>query len=284
MDKSSTIATKPFGYLICCLFIFLSCAMHAQDLLRGTVLSNENGKPLPYVNIGIVHRSLGTVTDEHGNFNFFIPADNHKDSIQISMIGFESRTFLVREFIEIMLENPTIKLNGKAEELLEVVVSNRKLKTKILGNRSTSRKNYYEASAEFLGSEVGVKIKIKRAPTYLKKFNVRMLTKKHERFKFRLNIYNIKDGLPNQNLLKDNIIVDARDIKEGQIEVNLEPYEIYVEDDFFVTLEWIQGDGKKKLRFPANLFGPQVVERATSHAKWNKHSLASIGFNVTVTY
>ena len=284
MNSVGLIGAKGLKILIAFLFFFIGIAVTAQETLKGVIVDSADGSPLPYVNIGIINKSIGTVSDDSGNFELFVHKNDHKDSIRISMIGFESKTFLVKDFIVTLKENQTIKMSEKTEELSEVIVSNRKLKTKVLGNRSKSRKNLYEASADLLGSEIGVKIKVKAAPTSLKKFTTRVFTRKYSNFKFRLNFYDIKDGLPNSNLLKENIIIDANDIKDGWINENLEPYDIYVDEDFFVTLEWVQGDGKRKLRFPASLFGPVVVERETSQAKWNKHTMASIGFNVTVQY
>lgn len=266
------------------LFFLVSSSTLSQETLKGTVVTSLDGSPLPYVNIGVINKSIGTVTDDDGNFMLEIYKNVSKDSIRISMVGFENKTFLVNDFIRALKENPIVKMLEKMEELSEVIVSNRKLKTRVLGSRAKSRKNLYEASAEFLGSEIGVKIKIKRSPTLLKKFTTRVLTKRQTKFKFRLNIYDIKNELPGNNLLNDNIIIETDDIKDGWINIDLEPYDIYVEDDFFITLEWIQGDGKRKLQFPVSLLGPVIVERETSQAKWNKHTIASIGFNVTVTY
>lgn len=270
--------------LIGSLCFLITIGVMAQETLKGIIINSSDNSPLPYVNIGVIDKSIGTVTNEKGNFNLFINNGNYKDSIRISMVGFISKTFSTRDFIKVLKESPTIKMNEKVEELSEVVITNRKLKTKVLGSRCKSRKNFYQASAKLLGSEVGVKIRIKKSPTLLKKFNTRVLTKEHSKFKFRLNIYDIQNGLPNKNLLKENIVVDSNNINDGFMNVNLEPYGIYVTDDFFVTLEWIKGDGRRKLRFPATLLGPTVVERETSQAKWNKHTIASIGFNVTVEY
>lgn len=284
MSSVNPIGAQGLKTLIGFLFFSIGISVMAQETLKGVIVNSSSGSPLPYVNIGIINKSIGTVSDDSGNFELFIPKKNHRDSIRISMIGFKNRTFSIKNFIKVLRENPIIEMNEKVEELSEVIVTNRKLKTKILGNRSKSRKNHYEATADLLGSEIGIKIKIKRSPTLLKYFNTRVLTKKHSNFKFRLNFYDVRDGMPNRNLLKENIIIDDNDIKDGWVNVNLEPYNIYVKDDFFVTLEWIQGEGKRKLRFPASLLGPVVVERQTSQAKWNKHTIASIGFNVTVEY
>lgn len=267
------------------LILILFCtSAFAQIDLTGTIKSKDTAEPLPFVNIGVIGKGIGTVSDDDGLFYISLKEDHTKDSMKISMVGFKSKTFLVGDLIRMLQEENEILLKQQVEELEEVLIFKRRLKTKILGNRSKSRKNLYEASADLLGSEIGIKIKIKRSPTRLKRFNTRVLTKKHSKFKFRLNFYNIKDGLPNNNLLKENIIIDANDIKDGWVDINLEPYDIYVDDDFFVTLEWIQGEGKRKLQFPASLFGPTVVERDTSQAEWNKHTMASIGFNVTVEY
>ena len=135
-----------------------------------------------------------------------------------------------------------------------------------------------------MGSEIGLRINIKRSPTYLKSFHTKVLTKKNASFKFRLNLYAIEKDLPGRTLLKRDIIISSSDIKNGFMNYDLEPHNITVEDDFFVALEWIENKDDKPLQFSASIFGSTVVERKTSHAAWEKAPIGSVGFNVKVTY
>ncbi len=269
--------------LLLFLTVLCSYTSRAQVVVKGIIKSENTQEILPYVNVGIINKGIGTVTNDKGNFYLLVQKRQYNDSIKLSMIGYQSKTFLVKDFVITIKKNNTIYLTEKTEALNEVIVTTRKLKQRILGNKSSNSK--YEMTSSLLGIEIGILIKIKRSPTYLKSFNTEIHTKKYSSFKFRLNIYDIKDGLPNNNLLKESIYIDKNDIKEdGHINIDLKPYSIIVEDDFFITLELVKDSGIEKLHLPASILGPRLIERETSQASWEKYPLGSMGFNVTVKY
>ena len=223
-------------------------------MVKGIIKSENTQEILPYVNVGIINKGIGTVTNDKGNFYLLVQKRQYNDSIKLSMIGYQSKTFLVKDFVITIKKNNTIYLTEKTEALNEVIVTTRKLKQRILGNKSSNSK--YEMTSSLLGIEIGILIKIKRSPTYLKSFNTEIHTKKYSSFKFRLNIYDIKDGLPNNNLLKESIYIDKNDIKEdGHINIDLKPYSIIVEDDFFITLELVKDSGIEKTPPTSKYFG-----------------------------
>ncbi|MEX0273095.1 MAG: carboxypeptidase-like regulatory domain-containing protein [Flavobacteriaceae bacterium] len=275
---------RKLGSIIAILGFFISVGIQAQVHVKGQVRSAVDEQPLPYVNIGVLGKSMGTVSDEDGMFELVLYRENEADSIRISMIGYQHQTYLVRDFIQGLNHKGTLYMEERFEELSEVVVTPEKRKIKVLGNTSKSKKNLVEAPSEELGSEIGIKIKIKRAPTIIKRFNTKVLTKEYASFKFRLNFYDIKDGMPHNNLLNENIIISSKDIHYGILDIDLAPYDIVVEDDFFVTLEWIEGDKGKLLRFPASILGGKLVLRKVSQSSWEAAPIGSLGFNVTVEY
>jgi len=180
-------------------------------------------------------------------------------------------------------KNSEIKLAQKTTELREVVISARELKEKILGNKTESKTMVGGFTSNELGNEVGIVIKIKRSPTYINQFSASIATNKYDSLKFRLNFYDLKDGLPNKPIVNESIIVTSK-IKEGKLVVDLSKYDIIVEDDFFVSLEWIENLGEDGLYFSVGLLGSPIIARHTSQADWKKVGAISIGFNVTAKY
>jgi hypothetical protein len=75
-------------------------------------------------------------------------------------------------------------------------------------------------------------------------------------------------------------------VKKGdeKITVDLTPYNIVVDDKFFVSLEWIENAKGSGLMFSASLFGSAIISRETSQDKWEKVGLAGVGFNVLASY
>jgi hypothetical protein len=265
------------------LFILVVCSKiaFAQTQSSGNVVDAKTNEKLPFVNVGIIGKGIGTVTNNDGNFILNLPA-NGADSLRVSMVGYVPQSFLVADLAK-HADHLNIKLVPAVTELNEVKVKNRKWKTAVLGNTTTSQGTNAGFTTNRLGHEIGAIIKIKRAPTGLKRFNASLVDYGSDSVKLRLNIYSVKDGLPNQNLLHENIFVTVHK-GDKQISINLEPYDIMVDDNFFVSLEWIQSVRGRGLMFSASLLSSAIISRETSQANWEKVGIVGVGFNVLAEY
>ena len=72
------------------LLLTLGTTIFAQRTFEGTVLDAGTGKPIPYVNIGIVGGSTGTVTDMNGFFRLEFPPGKvtSVDMLRVSSLGY----------------------------------------------------------------------------------------------------------------------------------------------------------------------------------------------------
>ena len=89
--------------------------------------------------------------------------------------------------------------------------------------------------------------------------------------------------MPDQNLLNEMIMIET-DIESGMVSVDLRPYDIVMEDDFLVAIEWIEDLGNGELLFSAGFFGSNLFARATSQGTWTQMGVAAYGMNVEVVY
>lgn len=252
--------------------------------LVGQVIDADTEEPLPYVNIGLVNQNIGTVTDEAGYFELEVPGNGFADAtLRFSMIGFEPQDFTLQEYRDQKIL--TIPLKEKATALEEVVLTTKrnKYQTKILGNKTTSQLIYAAFTTNKLGNEMGFLVRGRKNPMILKKFNVSLVENDYGPIRFRLNFYDLKDGLPNETLLNENIIVET-DIQSGIVSKDLTPYEIVIDQDFFVAIEWIEDLGPGKLFFSGGFFGSPLIAREVSQGTWSKVGSASVGMNVEVRY
>ena len=252
--------------------------------LVGQVIDAATEEPLPYVNIGLVNQNIGTVTDEAGYFVLEVPGNGYADAtLRFSMIGFEPQDFTLQEYRDQKIL--TIPLQEKATALEEVVLTTKrnKYQTKILGNKTTSQLIYAAFTTNKLGNEMGFLVRGRKNPMILKKFNVSLVENDYGTIRFRLNFYDLKDGLPNETLLNENIIVET-DIQSGIVSKDLTPYEIVIDQDFFVAIEWIEDLGPGKLFFSGGFFGSPLIAREVSQGTWSKVGSASVGMNVEVRY
>lgn len=271
---------SPYLLLICFNIQFGIC----QVDLVGQVIDAATEEPLPYVNIGLVNQNIGTVTDEAGYFVLEVPGNGYADAtLRFSMIGFEPQDFTLQEYRDQKIL--TIPLQEKATALEEVVLTTKrnKYQTKILGNKTTSQLIYAAFTTNKLGNEMGFLVRGRKNPMILKKFNVSLVENDYGPIRFRLNFYDLKDGLPNETLLNENIIVET-DIQSGIVSKDLTPYEIVIDQDFFVAIEWIEDLGPGKLFFSGGFFGSPLIAREVSQGTWSKVGTASVGMNVEVRY
>ena len=264
-----------------CLFSITVLQLSAQSV-DGFVKDTKTKEALSFVNVGIIGKSIGTVTDDHGHFSLNIGTVT-TDTLKISMVGYEPIKIAVNDFIK---KQPTDKiyfLNPSTKQLSEVKIKGNKLKEAVLGNTTQSKSTDAGFSSNKLGNEIGEIIKIKKSPTWLKRFNASLVVGPTDSVKLRLNFYTVKDGLPDQLIQTQNIFVTVKKGDE-QIEVDLKPYNIYVDDKFFVSLEWIKDTGGHGIMFSASLFGSAIISRETSQANWEKIGIAGVGFNVLAAY
>jgi len=71
-------------------FLMATPLLFAQDnsVITGTVLNFEDKEPLPFASIRLKNHPIGTITNENGEFDFYIPKSKRNDTLSISFIGF----------------------------------------------------------------------------------------------------------------------------------------------------------------------------------------------------
>lgn len=141
------------------IFLFLlSFPLCAQNSTEGIVKDEETAEPIPYVNIGIVNKEKGTVSTDEGKFKFEIPSNLINHTIRFSTIGYQPKSMLAKDYAAIIKVNLTIELLPEIMELNEVVVTNKKLKEKIIGNKIKKKLVKGVCSYADAGEEMGIKV------------------------------------------------------------------------------------------------------------------------------
>ena len=256
---------------------------YGQKIYKGTLIDSQTKEALGFVNIGIVGKNIGTVSDINGNFGIRLDPTYDSDLLRISMIGYKSMEYKVSDFKNVLKQNAELQLNKAIKVLEEVVISGTELNEKVLGNITQSTSTTGGFSSNELGNEAGVYIKVKKnRKSYLKEFNAFIVKNEYGKLKFRLNVYSVKRKLPYKNILIENIFIET-DIKQGNLKVDLTSYNIITEGDIIVTLEWIENLGEDGLYFSACLFCDKIISRQTSQGNWHRVGFAGLGFNLVVS-
>lgn len=236
-------------FMIFCLFAY-SISFSQSKIISGKVINHETDEPLPFVNIGIANKTTGTVSGADGHFSLRISdIITGLATVIFSYVGFVSKRYLISELDK---DHNTITISPKITALKELVFNSKKikLKAKKIGRSSAglglTHTNFYtygeETVDDRLSKEKGMKLTVKRN-CHIQALNFNVTSNDFKSLKFRVNFYTIKNGLPADLLLEKNIVFEIRDGFLGWFNVDLAPYEIYIDqrvEAFAATIQWLE--------------------------------------------
>ncbi len=79
---------KKFSFLLICLIGSISIFSQNKSVISGIISNGENDELLPYASISLLNYPIGTISNEEGAFDFYIPQSKRTDTLSISFIGF----------------------------------------------------------------------------------------------------------------------------------------------------------------------------------------------------
>lgn len=89
--------------------------------IRGQVVDKINEQPLPYCNVSLKGKSIGTLSNDSGFFEFKVKKEHLSDSLYVSALGYQSAYFLVNEVLK--KEWFVVELEPAAINLSEITIS-----------------------------------------------------------------------------------------------------------------------------------------------------------------
>ncbi|MEJ8804430.1 carboxypeptidase-like regulatory domain-containing protein [Pontibacter sp. H249] len=274
---------KGFWLLMAGLFTLpaIALAQPSTIKLQGITVDASNHTPVPFISLGLKGTDLGTVSNNNGEFELFVAEKHAADTVVISMVGYREFRYTVKDLAQLLKANSHLAMVAATYTLNEVEVTSQKLKIVTLGNKATpAGVGMTPFKFSNLGNEIGLLCKVKGKTTYLEEFNVDIFLNDYDTLFFRLNIYTLENGLPKDNILHAPVYLKFTG-KKGKASINLQPYNIMVNEDFVVSLEYVKKlhkiDLTRKeqsgLYFGARkAFGGTVFTRSASQADWNVSS------------
>ncbi len=176
------------------LYLMAVCVSHGIHI-KGMITDN-NGKPIPYATISVPSKHVGTLTDSAGYFNFKSEMARPSDTIVFSSIGYETHAIMIGALSSANTGNISISLREQPIALNEVTVMPPKTKKKIFGR--TSMKGKFElqiGTGHAEGCGVGVRCKVGKRG-WITEVSCGWIQRPDcvERMNFRLNIYKKQNG------------------------------------------------------------------------------------------
>lgn len=204
------------------------------SLLRGRVL-NVSGEPIPYVNIGITEKSVGTVSDAYGRFTLEITSTMKSDTLRFSHVGYLEKWLMVDE----VMKKAEIHLEEQPVSLKTVVVTGKRFRSRIKGSKTRTSLFVSGFGAEDLGGEVGSKINVRHRPSFVEEIGFFIVHNTFDTLFLRVNFYSVRRGLPADKIQSHEIISTVTGRKTGVVTVNIAEMPVIVQGDFIITLELV---------------------------------------------
>jgi hypothetical protein len=192
--------------LLTLFFLLISISLSAQ--VKGVVLDSVSGKPIAYAAVMYENSKIGVNTDEYGVF--LLPKNDTIKHIQITNLGYNSKTVLTNNEL-------TLKLSPSIYQLNEIVVI-RKQNNKqiIIGDLKKKGSSYGNGGTSHMW---GIKFPYKSENEIFKFIKeVKFITKSRvKNSKLKLRIFTI-DSLNEieKNILEDEIIITCKKGKQLQ--------------------------------------------------------------------
>ena len=265
------------------LLLFTISLAHSQNLIKGTVKNASKNEGIPFVNIGIKKKNIGIAADVNGDFVLRLKDENANDSLTFSAVGYQERSFLIKTIIT--TKKREFILNEKTTSLREVVISSKALKVKKLG--TTSRNPFLYGTVQTRSSndisEFAKLIKTNNKNSEVLSATLYLQSSKIDSATFRINFFENADGKPGPRIIEKSII-KRLPLNKGWTTIDLEPYGIHINKDFFISFEYLPDSShqEKYLFSYGGAFGSGTLTRQVSLGDWEKSSGATMAAYVTV--
>jgi len=258
------------------LILLLNCYTIFGQTIYGTVINEKSKLPVEYVNIGILGKNIGTVSDFNGKFNLSIDSQYNEDSILFSCVGYLPFSIKVADLRKDSRTNINVK--ERVYIINEVIVRPKIFKQQVLGVTSRNKKISAGFKDNLLGYELGILMKSKKS-AFIKKVDINISQCDYDTIFYRLNIYEAHEKNNFKNILSEPIYIKlSKQQVKDKIEIDLEPKNIVVHGNFLITLEHVKDLGEGRLYFCSGLSN-KTYYRKTSQGKWET---APVGVSISV--
>jgi hypothetical protein len=269
--------------------ILLICSFsYGQIVLKGEV-TDVLKKPIPYCSIGVLGKSIGTLTNEDGKFELKIKQNNFNDSIKVFCLGYVERVYLLKDFI-----SPNaikIELEEDVHQLEEIEVKSKKIAYQSLGTKKFTTNNcsgFVKNEENWKGSETAINANNTiKTNVLLEEFSMYVIQNKYtDSLKFRLMFYEASEkNYPRYKAINRKAIVfKIPPLFKGEFKFELKKFNINTEKNFFISLECLESEMDiSKFCYAGSPSVPSFV-KAAPFARWQRIRGGGADFKIKISY
>jgi predicted alpha/beta superfamily hydrolase len=253
------------------IFIFGICVSSiAQITLTGVVIDSANQTVLPFVNIGIKQKNIGTSSLADGTFSMKIPTQNENDTLTFSMVGYSELNLAIKNIVT--TNQKTFQLKIKTTELKSVVVTARKLVEQKFGIKNNGAIIHFTDGSTNQNDifEIAQLIKLDTIISKITSVYLHINESRNDSGTFRINFYGYDGKRPTERIIEKSI-VQTKQIQEGWLKFDLTKYKVYLKGSFVVSIEFIPTNKKSTpIYYEIKLGGSsKSFVRTSSQGDWS---------------
>ncbi len=234
-----------YKYLYVTVALVLNFSVKAQVIVEGKVKNRQN-EGIPYCSIGIKNTKVATLTNDKGMYRLTIPDDLKDKEVIFSSAGYVDRIFSVRD----LKANEDVFLADKVIALDGVVIQAKGLKEKIIGQKSRPFLTFSKMFDENVPTVEQGNIFQVYEKTRLNAYSFYIIpSSKFAELTLKLNVYTVKNSLPEQSLLNKNVIYKTS--TTGWQKIDLSPYKLVFDHlkEIAVTIQLIDSKSLENTKF-----------------------------------
>lgn len=251
--------------------------------IKARVLDKKTKSPIVYANIGFLKKGIGTISDENGDFKLeYNQAKlSARETFQISTLGYQTFTVSTDQLFKLLSKSNIIYLNPESFTLDEVFLTSSKRKKVRLGNSRVNKNTLgYWKDKKALGGEIATKINIRKKNTKLLDLKFNIVENESDSLKIRVNVYDYANRSPSKKIVTKNIFYTIKQ-KNGEVTINLKPYNIKVDNDCIISIELIKVYGENiGFSVSGEPYSGISFKRYTSQDTWERYELIGMNFSV----
>ncbi len=238
--------------------------------IKVSIIDKETSLPIPFVTIVVPTQDLELFANKDGVFSLSSLKLNIGSSIVFSRIGYANLSLTMEELQSMILKkNNKLFLEPKTIILDEISIKPKTLKFTKEGNGFGSKQRQIGIGKDSVGCEIGTVIPVNFLESTIEKVTFRLTQNKYGHFKFKINIYKLENNQPSTKINLQPIYFEA-DIKSGICEINIKNYSIVVNNDFFLSIEYMYDMGKYSVYYASSMKKSPTFCKDSRNSKWFK--------------
>jgi len=263
-----------FGNLKIIFFILFCSCVHtsfAQSSITGYTIDDSTKTALSFVNIGIKHKNIGTISSKDGSFMLTIPEINKNDTLTFSMVGYKELKLPVNDILS--SHQKTFILHPGFNILSTVTVYAKKRIEKKIGltnshalmhfiDGSVNQNDIFEIAQLIETTDSGF--------AKITSLNLTITNPREDSGTFRINFYGFDGSHPTERIV-EKIILQSKKIIPGILQFDLSSYNIYLKGNFVIGLEFLPAVNvnAKPIQYEVKMGGKiRSYFRSHSQADW----------------